>query len=105
MRCRSYASIPTCVPRATNLHLTWADARIDGAHAHFTRFDADAWDVTLEARLSACSSTTKRLIVHAKFDLVLAPRQVGESEVDADRKAAGDEWPAGRRRRMLDGSQ
>ena len=36
------------LPRATDLHLTWVDTRIDGADAHFPRFDAREWHVTHE---------------------------------------------------------
>ena len=36
------------LPRATDLHLTWVDTRIDGADAHFPRLDAEHWDVTHE---------------------------------------------------------
>lgn len=31
------------LPRATRLHLTHVDARVDGADAFFPRFDADDW--------------------------------------------------------------
>ncbi len=36
------------LPYATDLHLTWVDTRIDGADAHFPRFDANAWRATHE---------------------------------------------------------
>ncbi|MBN8481902.1 MAG: dihydrofolate reductase [Xanthomonadales bacterium] len=38
------------LPRATDLRLTWVDTRIDGADAHFPRFDAGEWDVTHDER-------------------------------------------------------
>ena len=31
------------LPLATRLHLTWVDARVDGADAWFPRFDAGEW--------------------------------------------------------------
>jgi dihydrofolate reductase len=34
------------LPLATRLHLTWVDARVDGADAWFPRFDAAAWTMT-----------------------------------------------------------
>jgi len=34
------------LPMATRLHLTWVDARIDGADAWFPRFDPTAWTMT-----------------------------------------------------------
>lgn len=34
------------LPRATRLHLTHVDARVDGADAFFPRFDADDWRET-----------------------------------------------------------
>lgn len=36
------------LPRATHLHLTWVDTRIDDADAFFPRFDANEWRVTDE---------------------------------------------------------
>ena len=34
------------LPRASRLHLTWVDTRVDGADAWFPRFDAAAWTMT-----------------------------------------------------------
>ena len=34
------------LPRASRLHLTWVDTRIDDADAWFPRFDPDAWTIT-----------------------------------------------------------
>lgn len=34
------------LPRATRLHLTWVDTRVEGADAWFPRFDAAAWTMT-----------------------------------------------------------
>ena len=34
------------LPLATRLHLTWVDAAVDGADAHFPRFDLSRWRVT-----------------------------------------------------------
>jgi len=34
------------LPLATHLHLTWVDARIDGADAWFPRFDPAGWTMT-----------------------------------------------------------
>jgi dihydrofolate reductase len=34
------------LPRATRLHLTWVDTRVDGADAWFPRFDTAAWTMT-----------------------------------------------------------
>ena len=34
-----------CLPRATHLHLTHVDTRVDGADAFFPAFDAAAWRV------------------------------------------------------------
>ena len=34
------------LPLAARLHLTWVDAAVDGADAHFPRFDLSRWRVT-----------------------------------------------------------
>ena len=36
------------LPRATHLHLTWVDTRIDDADAFFPRFNVDEWTVLNE---------------------------------------------------------
>ncbi len=39
-----------CLPAATRLHLTWVDTRIEGADAHFPRFDPAQWRETARER-------------------------------------------------------
>ena len=41
------------LPLAARLHLTWVDTAVDGADAHFPRFDLSRWRVTARERHAA----------------------------------------------------
>ena len=41
------------LPVATRMHLTWVDAVIPGANAHFPRFDAARWNMAARERHAA----------------------------------------------------
>ena len=60
-----------CLPRATHLHLTHVDTRVDGADAFFPAFDAAAWRV---ASREAHAADARHAFAFEFVDYVLVDR-------------------------------